>query len=67
VSLPHGFDHAGPGIALGVAARRPGANVNAVTDDALNDAPSGASMLFGGPVEVEALSNAASLMQPEAG
>ena len=54
VSLPHGFGHAGSGVALRVATRRPGANVNAVTDDALSDAPSGASMLFGGPVEVEA-------------
>ncbi len=56
VSLPHGFGHAGPGIALRVAARKPGANVNAVTDDALGDGPSGASMLFGGPVEVEVAS-----------
>jgi len=54
VSLPHGFGHAGPGIALRVAARRPGANVNAVTDDAPGDAPSGASALFGAPVEVVA-------------
>jgi anaerobic selenocysteine-containing dehydrogenase len=54
VSLPHGFGHAGPGIALRVAARRPGANVNAVTDDAPTDGPSGASALFGGPVEVVA-------------
>ena len=36
-----------------VAARKPGANVNAVTDDELRDAPSGASMLFGAPVVVE--------------
>jgi anaerobic selenocysteine-containing dehydrogenase len=58
VSLPHGFDHAGSGVALSVATGRPGANVNAVTDDVPSDAPSGASMLFGGPVEVEALSEA---------
>jgi hypothetical protein len=38
-----------------VATRRPGANVNAVTDDASFDAPSGTSVLFGGPVEVEAV------------
>jgi anaerobic selenocysteine-containing dehydrogenase len=54
VSLPHGFGHAEPGVELRVAARRPGANVNAVTDDLPRDLPSGASMLFGGPVEVEA-------------
>jgi hypothetical protein len=55
VSLPHGFGHAGAGIELRVAARRPGVNVNEITDDAPRDTPSGASMLFGGPVEVEAL------------
>jgi anaerobic selenocysteine-containing dehydrogenase len=55
VSLPHGFGHEGPGVALRVATRKPGANVNAVTDDALFDAPSGTSVLFGGPVEVEAV------------
>jgi anaerobic selenocysteine-containing dehydrogenase len=55
VSLPHGFGHEGSGVALSVATRRPGANVNAVTDDDPSDAPSGASVLFGVPVEVEAL------------
>jgi anaerobic selenocysteine-containing dehydrogenase len=54
VSLPHGFGHDADGMSLGVAARKPGVNVNAVTDDAPFDAPSGASVLFGGPVEVEA-------------
>jgi anaerobic selenocysteine-containing dehydrogenase len=54
VSLPHGFGHTGPGIALRVAAKRPGANVNAITDDGPIDGPSGASALFGMPVEVEA-------------
>jgi anaerobic selenocysteine-containing dehydrogenase len=54
VSLPHGFGHDGPDVALRVAARKPGVNVNAVTDDAPADAPSGSSVLFGGPVEVEA-------------
>jgi anaerobic selenocysteine-containing dehydrogenase len=54
VSLPHGFGHDAAGARLHVAARRPGANVNAVTDDAPLDAPSGTSVLFGGPVEVEA-------------
>jgi anaerobic selenocysteine-containing dehydrogenase len=54
VSLPHGFGHTGSGVALRVAALRPGANVNAVTDDSNTDGPSGASMLFGGAVEVVA-------------
>jgi anaerobic selenocysteine-containing dehydrogenase len=54
VSLPHGFGHDGDGLRLGVATRRPGVNVNEVSDDRPIDAPSGASALFGGPVEVEA-------------
>ena len=53
VSLPHGFGHDGAGSRCasrrGVRAR----NVNAVTDDVPIDAPSGASVLFGGAVEVE--------------
>jgi anaerobic selenocysteine-containing dehydrogenase len=53
VSLPHGFGHDGAGLAMHVAAKKPGANVNAVTDDVPVDVPSGASMLFGGAVEVE--------------
>jgi len=52
VSLPHGFGHAGDGVMLRVARRKPGANVNAITDDALFDAASSTSALFGGPVEV---------------
>jgi len=56
VSLPHGFGNEGPGVALRVAAEKPGANVNEITDDAACDVPSGASVLFGGPVEVEATS-----------
>jgi anaerobic selenocysteine-containing dehydrogenase len=52
VSLPHGFGHEGAGLAMHVATRKPGANVNAVTDDAPIDVPSGSSMLFGGEVEV---------------
>jgi anaerobic selenocysteine-containing dehydrogenase len=53
VSLPHGFGHRGEGAALRVAQERPGANVNAVTDDLALDEASGAGALFGQPVEVE--------------
>lgn len=53
VSLPHGYGHEGAGIELRVAARKPGANVNHVTDDLAFDAPSGASALYGGSVVVE--------------
>jgi anaerobic selenocysteine-containing dehydrogenase len=56
VSLPHGFDHRGEGIGLRVASRMPGVNVNRLTDDAESDAPSGATALFGAPVEVAAVS-----------
>jgi anaerobic selenocysteine-containing dehydrogenase len=52
VSLPHGFGHAGEGMRMAIAAGRPGANVNEVTDELPADAPSGASVLFGGPVAV---------------
>lgn len=52
VSLPHGFGHDGEGLRLTVASRRPGRNVNDVSDDLSFDAPSGASALFGVPVEV---------------
>ncbi len=55
VSLPHGFGHTGRALRLGVATARPGANVNALTDDGTADAPSGTSVLFGGPVEVAPL------------
>jgi anaerobic selenocysteine-containing dehydrogenase len=53
VSLPLGFGHDGPELELRVATRRPGRNVNVVSDDVPIDAPSGSSMLFGVPVEVE--------------
>jgi anaerobic selenocysteine-containing dehydrogenase len=52
VSLPHGWGHDKAGARLGVAAKRPGASVNDVTDDAFVDALSGASSLNGVPVEV---------------
>ena len=54
VSLPHGFGHAGESVGLQVARKKPGSNVNAVTDDAVIDLPSGSTALFGGSVEVVA-------------
>ena len=39
---------------LSVASRHPGSDVNRLSDDTSTDAPSGASVLFGGPAEVEA-------------
>jgi anaerobic selenocysteine-containing dehydrogenase len=55
VSLPHGWGHDKKGARLRVAATRPGASVNDVTDDAFVDALSGASALSGVPVEVAAI------------
>ena len=43
---------AGGDIQLAVAQQRPGTNVNAVTDDAAVDVPSGSTVLFGAAVEV---------------
>lgn len=52
VSLPHGWGHDLPGTRLSVAARRPGANLNAVLDDGLRDPLSGNAVLSGVPVEM---------------
>jgi len=47
VSVPHGWGHDQPGARLGVAAQRPGANLNALLDDGLRDPLSGTSVLNG--------------------
>jgi anaerobic selenocysteine-containing dehydrogenase len=52
VSLPHGFGHDLPGVELSVARRRPGVNLNLLTDDTLLDAPSGNAAFNGVPVTV---------------
>jgi anaerobic selenocysteine-containing dehydrogenase len=52
VSLPHGWGHDDPAAALTEAARHPGANLNALTDGRVIDAPSGNAVLNGIPVEV---------------
>ncbi|WOB06393.1 molybdopterin oxidoreductase family protein [Piscinibacter gummiphilus] len=54
VSLPHGWGHHLPGTRLGVAAERPGANLNAVLDERARDPLSGNAVLGGVPVEVTA-------------
>jgi hypothetical protein len=41
VSLPHGWGHDLAGTQLGVAAERPGANLNALLDENLRDPLSG--------------------------
>jgi anaerobic selenocysteine-containing dehydrogenase len=56
VSLPHGWGHDLPGVRLGVASGRPGVNANRLLAARDVDAPSGAAVLNGVPVEVEAVS-----------
>jgi anaerobic selenocysteine-containing dehydrogenase len=52
VSLPHGWGHDLAGAQLGVAAERPGANLNAVLDERLIDPLSGNAVLSGVAVQV---------------
>ncbi|MFL6699053.1 MAG: molybdopterin-dependent oxidoreductase [Vitreoscilla sp.] len=52
VSVPHGWGHDQAGARLGVAARRPGANLNDLLDDQLRDPLSGTSVLNGVPVSL---------------
>ena len=47
VSLPHGWGHDLPGTQLGVAAERPGVNLNALLDENLRDPLSGNAVLSG--------------------
>ena len=55
VSLPHGWGHALPGSRLGIAAERPGANLNALFDGRATDPLSGNAVLAGVAVDVRAL------------
>ena len=52
VSLPHGWGHNLPGIAMGVASAHAGVNSNLVADEELFDVLSGNAVLNGIPVEV---------------
>ncbi len=54
VSLPHGFGHGRPGVALRVATAHAGASYNDLTDGARIDPLSGNAALNGTPVEVAA-------------
>ncbi|MFK8910372.1 molybdopterin oxidoreductase family protein [Streptomyces sp. YS-3] len=55
VSLPHGWGHDRPETRLGVAAGRPGVNVNQLLDGSRLDPLSGTAVLNGFPVELVAL------------
>jgi anaerobic selenocysteine-containing dehydrogenase len=54
VSLPHGWGHDLPGAQLGVAAERPGVNLNALLDERQRDPLSGNAVLSGVAVRLEA-------------
>ncbi|QOL48494.1 molybdopterin-dependent oxidoreductase [Massilia litorea] len=55
VSLPHGWGHDLAGTRLGVAAGRPGVNLNALLDENLRDPLSGNAVLSGVAVEMAPL------------
>lgn len=55
VSLPHGWGHDLAGTRLGVAAVRPGVNLNALLDENLRDPLSGNAVLSGVAVEMAQL------------
>lgn len=54
VSIPHGWGHGRPGIALSTAQQHPGVSVNDLTDERLLDELCGNAALNGVPVRVEA-------------
>ena len=55
VSVPHGWGHDRPGVALATARAHAGVSVNDLTDETLLDALSGNAALNGVPVRVEAV------------
>ncbi|MES2261533.1 MAG: molybdopterin-dependent oxidoreductase [Pseudomonadota bacterium] len=55
VSLPHGWGHNLPGTQMGVAAERPGVNLNALLDENLRDPLSGNAVLSGIAIEMAPL------------
>jgi anaerobic selenocysteine-containing dehydrogenase len=58
VSIPHGWGHDVPGVALGVAGEHAGANSNVLADELLVEPLSGTAVLNGIPVAVEPLTAA---------
>jgi anaerobic selenocysteine-containing dehydrogenase len=59
ISVPHGWGHDEEGTKLGVAAVRPGANLNALFDETLRDPLSGNAVLGGVAVEVRPIASPA--------
>jgi anaerobic selenocysteine-containing dehydrogenase len=58
VSIPHGWGHDVPGVALGVAGEHAGANSNVLADELLVEPLSGTAVLNGIPVALEPLTAA---------
>lgn len=58
VSLPHGWGHDGEGTRMAVAERRPGVNINVLTNPNRRDALSGNAALNGVAVTVKAMQGA---------
>jgi anaerobic selenocysteine-containing dehydrogenase len=54
VSVPHGWGHDQPGTRMGVAAERPGANLNALLEDSRRDPLSGNAVLGGVSITMSA-------------
>lgn len=53
VSLPHGWGHDMQDTRMGLAAERPGVNLNAVLDDGMRDPLSGNAVLNGIPIDMQ--------------
>ena len=64
VSLPHGFGHGRSGTRQAVAARRPGASMNDLTDDGRVDRISACAVLSSVPVEVRAVTSTEPMIEP---
>ena len=56
ISLPHGWGHDLSDTRMSVAAKNPGANLNAIVDENLRDPLSGNAVLSGIAVQMEAVS-----------
>ena len=54
ISIPHGFGHARPGVGWKLAAAKPGASVNDLTDPSMVDRLTGNAAFNAVPVKVAA-------------
>lgn len=63
ISLPHGWGHDHPGTRMGIAAAKPGANLNQLMDEDHRDPLSGTSVLSGLEVRMERVASPAILAE----